>query len=147
MPESSPILPQTHREIQRFAFDRHRRSYRFARRFSKAAWPGPVALPLALAFIVGGIFVWQVTMLLSAESRVDQYDQIIDHANEILLLLVDMETGIRAYVITSDQKFLEPYENAQKPLDDDLKQLDVELKDTPVAATLLDEVIQPQSKK
>ncbi len=105
-----------------------------------------VALPLALAFLVGAIFVWQVIMLLSAESRVDQYDQIIDHANEILLLLVDMETGIRAYVITSDQQFLKPYENAQKPLDDDLKQLDVELKDTPVAATLLGEVIE-RSKK
>jgi signal transduction histidine kinase/ActR/RegA family two-component response regulator len=59
---------------------------------------------------------------------------------------VDMETGIRAYVVTVDKKFLEPYEKAQQPLEVDLKQLDVEIKDTPVASTLLDEVIQ-RSKK
>jgi signal transduction histidine kinase/ActR/RegA family two-component response regulator len=145
MPESSPILPDRAEKFSDSLPKDVGKATVLPAEFQKLL-SRSVALPLALAFIVGAIFVWQVTMLLSAESRVDQYDQIIDHANEILLLLVDMETGIRAYVITADQKFLEPYENAQKPLDDDLKQLDVELKDTPVAATLLGEVIQRSEK-
>src|SRR5262249_16779272 len=54
---------------------------------------------------------------------------------------VDMETGIRAYVLTSDKKFLEPYDNAQKPIDDDLEQLEVELEAKPVASKLLEDII------
>jgi signal transduction histidine kinase/CheY-like chemotaxis protein len=100
-----------------------------------------VALPLALAFLVGAIFVWQVTMLLSADERVEQYDTIIDEANQVLLLMVDMETGIRAYVITSDQKFLAPYDKAEKPLEADLNDLKRELGEKPVASKLVEEII------
>ena len=69
-------------------------------------------------FSVGAIFVWQVTMLLSANALVEHYDTVIDHANQVQTLMVDMETGLRAYVITGDQKFLEPYDRAQQPLAD-----------------------------
>jgi signal transduction histidine kinase/ActR/RegA family two-component response regulator len=98
-----------------------------------------VALPLALAFLVGAIFVWQVTMLLSANALVEHYDTVIDHANQVQTSMVDMETGLRAYVITGDPKFLEPYDRAQQPLEDYLGKLKEEIK-VPEAAQRLGEI-------
>ncbi|HEY2827971.1 MAG TPA: ATP-binding protein [Pirellulales bacterium] len=86
-----------------------------------------VGLPLALAFLVGAIFVWQVSMLLSANARVEHYDNIIEHATQAQMLMIDMETGLRAYVITGDPEFLEPYESAKKPLSQTLDQLGAEI--------------------
>ncbi len=54
-----------------------------------------VRLPLALAFLVAAVFVWQVMMLLSANEQVEHYDTIIAHANQVQMHLVDMETGLR----------------------------------------------------
>jgi signal transduction histidine kinase/CheY-like chemotaxis protein len=105
-----------------------------------------VVLPLALAVLVAAVFVWQVSMLLSADARVDLYDQNIDRANEIQKLMVDMETGLRAYVITKDKKFLEPFVKAQQPLDQDLTQLQQVSRDRPATSKLIAQ-ISTQSKQ
>ena len=105
-----------------------------------------VALPLALAFLVGGIFVWQVTMLLSADARVEQFDQIIDTAQRVQMLMIDMETGLRAYVITEKPQFLEPFDKAIPPLEKCFADLREQLKDKPVATRVFEQIVD-QSKQ
>ena len=77
--------------------------------------------------------------------RVEQYDQIIDNAQRIQMFMVDMETGLRAYVITEQPQFLEPYENAQQLLEKCFAELGMQLKDKPVATKILEKTI-AQSK-
>ncbi|HEY2761623.1 MAG TPA: ATP-binding protein, partial [Pirellulales bacterium] len=98
-----------------------------------------VALPLALAFLVAAVFVWQVATLLSANARVEHYDSIIDKTNQVQMRMIDMETGLRAYVITDDPLFLEPYNEAEKPLAEIFAQLADEIK-VPAAAKLLEQM-------
>lgn len=85
---------------------------------------GAIVLPLALAFVLAGIFCWQVDRLLAADHRVENSDQIIDIAERIQKLLVDMETGLRAYVMTGQTVFLEPYNQADPQIEPDLRKLE-----------------------
>ncbi|HEY2883303.1 MAG TPA: CHASE3 domain-containing protein [Pirellulales bacterium] len=82
-----------------------------------------VVFPLALAFFVGGVFTWQVTNLLSVNAAVERSDQVIDDANRLQMLAVDMETGLRGYVITQKEAFLQPFNRAVQPFSDCLKDL------------------------
>ena len=85
-----------------------------------------VLLPLVLSVALAGIFFWQINRLLSAAGWVEHTDEVIAQANLAQKLLIDMETGVRGYLITNDHAFLEPYEQAEpkvSPLLASLRQL------------------------
>jgi signal transduction histidine kinase/ActR/RegA family two-component response regulator len=84
---------------------------------------GGIVLPLALAFVLGGIFCWQVVWLLKADEQVRQSDQFIDTISAVQALLIDMETGMRAYLMTGKDLFLQPYRAADPQLDVKLREL------------------------
>jgi CHASE3 domain sensor protein len=67
-----------------------------------------VALPIVLLLLLSGISIWQITRLLSALRLVDHTNQVISQANATQKLLLDMETGLRGYLLTERQNFLEP---------------------------------------
>ncbi|MBE9054126.1 CHASE3 domain-containing protein [Nostocales cyanobacterium LEGE 11386] len=71
-----------------------------------------IALPIGLMLLLTGATLWQITRLLSAMKWVDHTDQVIAQANYTQRLLVDMETGIRGYLLSGEPKFLEPYQQA-----------------------------------
>jgi PAS domain S-box-containing protein len=48
---------------------------------------------------------------------VDRADQVIAHANNLIKLVVDEETGLRGFILTHDRAFLQPYQKAAKELD------------------------------
>lgn len=48
---------------------------------------------------------------------VEHTDQAIAQANHTQKLLVDMETGLRGYLVTGNQNFLEPYRQASSPIE------------------------------
>ncbi len=50
--------------------------------------------------------------------RLVQHDlKLADDAEQLLRLMVDLETGKRGYLLTGDRSFLEPYEKARKELE------------------------------
>jgi signal transduction histidine kinase len=68
-----------------------------------------VAVVAAVAIAVTGVIGFWA--LLDARERVvDQADPALLSATELLAGLVDQETGVRAYILTSDPGFLTPYE-------------------------------------
>jgi PAS domain S-box-containing protein len=68
-----------------------------------------VAFPLLALATLAGVSLGQLDGLLSAFDAVEHSDRVIGDANETLRALVDMETGLRGYLITEDERFLEPY--------------------------------------
>ncbi|HZZ28806.1 MAG TPA: ATP-binding protein [Pirellulales bacterium] len=100
-----------------------------------------IILPLTLAFLVGAVFVWQVSMLLSVNEAVERSDRITDVTNQVQMLMVDMETGLRAYVITQDATFLEPFDQALPPLEENIQELRQSLSAKPEALVVLDRII------
>jgi CHASE3 domain sensor protein len=54
-----------------------------------------------------------ITYLLATIQWVQHTDRVINNANEAVKLTVDLETGMRGYLLSGDDKFLEPYETAR----------------------------------
>ena len=72
-----------------------------------------ISLPSFLLIMLVLIFLWQLNNLLDAAHWVDHADQAIAQTHTAQALLLDHETGLRGYVITGEQDFLEPYRQAQ----------------------------------
>jgi signal transduction histidine kinase len=71
-----------------------------------------VAAPVALLAILAVIFLLLVRWLNSEVEWVDHTDEVISAAERTRGLLVDMETGVRGYLLTGNGVFLEPYQRA-----------------------------------
>ncbi len=72
-----------------------------------------VALPLGVGVLSAVFFVCLITYLLSVIQWVEHTDRVINNLNESSKLTVDLETGMRGFLITGDEHFLDPYEVAK----------------------------------
>jgi signal transduction histidine kinase/ActR/RegA family two-component response regulator len=81
--------------------------------FRRLVWRAVVA-PLVLLASLAGVLTWQVTNLLLVTHSVERSDRIIARTNELEKLLVNMETGLRGFVITHEKVFLQPYEASEQ---------------------------------
>ncbi|MGH8351066.1 MAG: CHASE3 domain-containing protein, partial [Pseudomonas sp.] len=72
-----------------------------------------ISLPLGLGLISAVFFVSLVTYLLSTIKWVEHSDRVINNANEAVKLTVDLETGMRGFLLSGDEHFLDPYETAK----------------------------------
>ena len=66
-----------------------------------------VALPLGVGVLSAVFFVVLITYLLSVIQWVEHTDRVINNLNESSKLTVDLETGMRGFLITGDEHFLE----------------------------------------
>jgi CHASE3 domain sensor protein/Skp family chaperone for outer membrane proteins len=72
-----------------------------------------ITLPLGMGALSAALFVGLIFFLLSSLSWVEHTERVIGNANEISKLSIDMETGMRGYLITGDETFLQPYDIAK----------------------------------
>ncbi|HEY1686293.1 MAG TPA: ATP-binding protein [Tepidisphaeraceae bacterium] len=91
-----------------------------------------IILPLVLLCALGGIFCWQIERLRIADRKVRKCDLIIQEVGDVQKLLVDMETGLRAYIMTGQEVFLDPYKAADAQLKDKFTELESQVADDPV---------------
>jgi CheY-like chemotaxis protein/CHASE3 domain sensor protein len=90
-----------------------------------------IALPLAIGVLTAAVFVSLIFYLLSAMQWVDHSEQVIGEANELARLTVDQETGVRGFLITGDETFLQPYSIARPKFDAELISLSSLVSDNP----------------
>jgi PAS domain S-box-containing protein len=76
-----------------------------------------LALPIVAVALLASILVFGFRQVQRGARRVDRADQVIAHANNLIKLIVDEETGLRGFMLTRDPVFLEPYYEATKDLD------------------------------
>ncbi|WP_434600948.1 response regulator [Pseudomonas sp. Z4-7] len=72
-----------------------------------------ISLPLGMGALSAVFFIVLITYLLSVIQWVGHTDRVINNANEALKLSVDLETGMRGYLLSGDEHFLDPYEVAK----------------------------------
>ncbi|WP_421555764.1 response regulator [Pseudomonas kitaguniensis] len=82
-----------------------------------------VALPLSVGVLSAVFFVVLITYLLSVIQWVEHTDRVINNLNESSKLSVDLETGMRGFLITGDEHFLDPYEVAKPRIIAELRNL------------------------
>ena len=96
-----------------------------------------VALPFMAALILAGAALWAAYNLNASLQRVDHTNQVIAQSQLLLRLLVDMETGERGYLVTGNDKFLQPYQEASKVVDTEYQKLYLLVADNPPQQTRL----------
>ena len=72
----------------------------------------PVAALAVLALVLGYGF----QRVEQSAREVDRSDRIIAHANRLMKLMVDEETGVRGFLLTRDPGFLQPLHQADQQL-------------------------------
>ncbi len=72
-----------------------------------------ITLPLVGGGLSALIFVALIFYLLTELKAVEHSEQVIGNANEVGKLAVDMESGMRGFVMSGDEDFLSSYESAR----------------------------------
>ncbi|MDH6169944.1 CheY-like chemotaxis protein/CHASE3 domain sensor protein [Variovorax boronicumulans] len=83
-------------------------------------------LPLLGGLLGAVVFVGLILFLLSTISWVEHTDRVTRSASELQRRNIDMETGLRGFLLTGEESFLEPYQSALprlKPDTDALRKL------------------------
>jgi PAS domain S-box-containing protein len=80
-------------------------------------------LPIIACLVLAGVLVWQVAGSEKTVIMIERSDQRIALATQIEKLVVDEETGLRGYQVTSDTRFLQPYQSAEVPMQQKISDL------------------------
>ena len=74
-----------------------------------------ICAPLFLAlFFLSGVSWYSIDALIKTVQRVDQTHAILESSAAIVRSAVDMETGMRGYLLTGKQSFLAPYRTGEE---------------------------------
>ncbi|MGI4778295.1 MAG: response regulator [Janthinobacterium lividum] len=99
-----------------------------------------VKLPLIGGLVGVVVFVSLIFYLLSVIGWVEHTDRVTRDASEMQRLSVDLETGMRGFLITGDETFLQPYESALPRLVAGLASLRKMVGDNPVQVDRIDRI-------
>ncbi len=87
-----------------------------------------------LAVIIGaafGVLVLSIVDLNRVEQRSRRSEEVLVVANTFERLIVDAETGVRGFLITRSEEFLEPWQAAQIDFPDQARMLEQLVADNP----------------
>ena len=82
-----------------------------------------VSLPLALMSILTVIFIGLIFYLMSVVRSVDHVNHVIAQSHETLTTVLDSETGMRGFLLTGKEDFLEPYNNSARSVEQEMGSL------------------------
>jgi len=85
-------------------------------------------------FLVGAgfaVMLFSVDDLRTSERRARHSEEVLVAANQLERLVVDLETGQRGFVITGEERFLEPWRAARTALPDHARALERLVADIP----------------
>ena len=76
-----------------------------------------IAVPIIALTLLASCMGYGFRQVQRSARMVDRSDQVLAHANNLLKLMVDRETGMRGFLLTRDQTFLQPYRQANQQID------------------------------
>jgi PAS domain S-box-containing protein len=87
-------------------------------------------VPMVVMAAFALLLLWETFDLNKSLQWVDHTDQVLDQSGHLLNLLIDMESGMRGYIVTGDESFLQPYLQGTKRFDSEYQALYPMLADT-----------------
>lgn len=99
-----------------------------------------VCTPLIFLLLLGGISALNVSKLNSTNAWVNHTYFVLGEADAILAAAVDMETGMRGFLLAGEEAFLEPYNSGQDRAFQRIRSLQETVNDNPTQVKRLDEV-------
>jgi PAS domain S-box-containing protein len=80
-------------------------------------------IPLLMAAVLAATFLLEMYFLWSTNRSVQDSYQSINHTRSVLKRVLDMETGLRGYLLTGDYRFMGPYYAAEEHVPGTLEQM------------------------
>jgi len=84
---------------------------------------GGFTLALLALLVIGLVSYRSITLLVDTSGQVTHTHHVIENLEQVLSLLKDAETGQRGYLITGEDRYLEPYNSAVGQVNQPLKQV------------------------
>jgi methyl-accepting chemotaxis protein len=100
------------------------------------------ALSFLLLAVIGSVAYRTINTITQSSYAVAHSHQVLERVSELLSFLKDAETGQRGFVITGDETYLEPYQNALAAIGKTLKDLRELTSDNPSQAPRIDQAEQ-----
>lgn len=97
-------------------------------------------VPLCLMGLLAVVLVWQFDSLVSTSLQVAHTDRVIANSYQMQKLLLDMETGIRGYLVTRNPIFLERYTATKPYIAPSLNELRKSVLDNPAQVSRIDSI-------
>ena len=73
-----------------------------------------ILVPLGIGVILAVTLILEVQFLMNRAGWVEHTDQVITLAHRLYQAKVDQETGLRAYLLTNDERFLQPMRDGRE---------------------------------
>lgn len=99
-----------------------------------------VCAPLVLLAAVGGTAIYNIDKMNTTSKWVDHTRVVLAEASSIVASAVDMETGMRGYLLAGQEEFLDPYKGGEKKTYQGIKELQQTVSDNPGQVKRLGEV-------
>ncbi|MEH6477495.1 MAG: CHASE3 domain-containing protein [Sneathiella sp.] len=98
-----------------------------------------VLSPMILLLILGGIAVFNINSITNTNQWVEHTYKVLGESNAIVSSAVDMETGMRGYLLAGKDGFLDPYKRGEQSTYAGIKELKVTVSDNPTQVQRLNE--------
>jgi PAS domain S-box-containing protein len=82
-----------------------------------------LALPIAALTVLALILGYGLQRIQQSASTVDRADVVILHANRLIKLMVDEETGVRGFLLSRNPVFLQPLHDADQQIEPEFNTL------------------------
>jgi len=99
-----------------------------------------LSLPLSIGVFSAIFFIAIIYYLLRVTQWVEHTDRVISEANANFRLVVDLETGMRGYLLSGNTSFLQPYERALPAVEPQLDELKTLVSDSAVQIRRLERI-------
>lgn len=90
-----------------------------------------ICTPLVLLVLLGGISIININEILRTSDWVDHTHIVIRNSLKIIGSAVDMETGMRGYLLAGKEEFLAPYKSGEKAAYEEIETLKKTVNDNP----------------
>ncbi|MBL4877088.1 MAG: methyl-accepting chemotaxis protein, partial [Cohaesibacteraceae bacterium] len=99
-----------------------------------------ICVPLVLTVILGGVAITSIDSIATTGAQVDHTYKVLGQADSIVASAVDMETGMRGYLLAGQEGFLDPYTGGEKKTYASIAALQQTVNDNPGQVARLGEV-------
>ena len=82
-----------------------------------------IVVPMVVTAALAVLLLWETFDLNKSLQWVDHTDRVLDQSGHLLMLLIDMESGMRGYIATGDETFLHPYLEGTRRFDPEFQAL------------------------
>jgi len=98
-----------------------------------------ICSPMVLLVALGGVSVYSITSIVDTNKQIDHTHVVLGEAAAIVSSAIDMETGMRGYLLAGQDGFLDPYRGGQEATYAGIAELQKTIDDNPAQVERLGE--------